>query len=279
MSPGVGEESSGARARSGGAPLALPGARRRDDPATTAAIGLLAYASADVAHHLLGHGGACLALGGRIVSLSSVFVACTVRGTAVDLAGPFANLAVGLSALTAASCVSRGTPSTTLLFLALAAGFNLLWFGLQLSFSAATGIDDWAWTLSAAQAGTTVRLALVALGGLGSLLAVRAVARRMAAFARPEARARRLVLTAWLTAGAFACVTALFDSAPLAAILRHAAPQSFLLSIGLLLVPAFAARSPASAVAPAHAFSATWVLAAVVVAAASIVFLGRRLAV
>ena len=31
----------------------------RDDLVTLVAIGLLAYATADIAHHVLGHGGAC----------------------------------------------------------------------------------------------------------------------------------------------------------------------------------------------------------------------------
>lgn len=95
----------------------------RDDLAMLVAIGLLAYAAADIAHHVLGHGGACLALGGRIVLLSSIFVDCTVRGSAIDLAGPFANLAVGLAALALAHHLSAA--STARLFFALAAGFNL----------------------------------------------------------------------------------------------------------------------------------------------------------
>ena len=60
----------------------------RDDLVTLVAIGLLAYATADIAHHVLGHGATCLALGGRIVLLSSIFVDCTVRGSAIDRPGP-----------------------------------------------------------------------------------------------------------------------------------------------------------------------------------------------
>src|SRR5208282_5248241 len=100
----------------------------RDDLVTLVAIGLLAYAAADIAHHVLGHGGACLALGGRIVSLSSIFADCTVRGSAIDLAGPFANLAVGWAALALAYRPSAN--SAARLFFALTAGFNLFWFAL-----------------------------------------------------------------------------------------------------------------------------------------------------
>jgi hypothetical protein len=55
----------------------------KDNTATIAAIGLLAYASADIAHHALGHGAACLGLGGRIISLSSIFVNCSLHGATI----------------------------------------------------------------------------------------------------------------------------------------------------------------------------------------------------
>ena len=57
----------------------------KDNIVTIAAIGLLAYASADIGHHAFGHGAACLGLGGRILSLSSIFVNCSLRGAAIDL--------------------------------------------------------------------------------------------------------------------------------------------------------------------------------------------------
>ena len=243
----------------------------RDDLVTLVAIGLLAYATADIAHHVLGHGGACLALGGRIVLLSSIFVNCTVRGSAIDLAGPFANLAVGLAALALAHRLSA--PSTVRLFFALAAGFNLFWFALMLLFSAATRTDDFAWPMAAFHVSEPLRYGLIALGGLLYVLSVHAVAVPMAGYARPRARVWRIVVAAWLTAGVFACATALFDRHPAAAILHHAAPQSFILSIGLLFLPQRAAQI-STAVSPVIGFSVRWVAAALITAAASMVFLG-----
>ncbi len=95
----------------------------------------------------------------------------------------------------------------------------------------------------------------------------------MAGYARPQARAWRIVVMAWLTAGVFACATALFDRHPAAAILHHAAPQSLILSIGLLFLPQRAVRT-STAVSSTIGFSIRWVAAAVIVAAASMVFLG-----
>jgi hypothetical protein len=239
-----------------------------DNLATLIAIGLLAYASADIAHHVLGHGGACFALGGHVISLSSIFVDCTVRNYFADMAGPFANLAVGLIALAAAR---RAKNASTSLFLSLAAGFNLLWFALQFLSSIATRTDDFAWLTF--QAGAAVRYGLIAFGALLYVIFIRLASAAMADFAKPATRLRRVVWIAWLTAGIFACLTALFDHHPAAALLHHAAPQSFILSIGLLFTPRGAARL-SSANAPPVGFSVAWIAAALAIAAASIAFLG-----
>jgi hypothetical protein len=123
-------------------------------------------------------------------------------------------------------------------------------------------------------AGAWARYALIALGALGYLLSVRAVAKPMAGFARPQVRAQRIVLTSWLTAGCLACLTAVFDHHPIAAILHHAAPQSLLLAIGLLFVPARAVQHRSAIEQPRIEFSFSWILAALVVAAVSVAFLG-----
>lgn len=249
-----------------------------DDFVTVASIGLLAYASADVAHHVLGHGGACLALGGHIRSLSSIFVDCTVLRFSFGLAGPAANLAVGLIALAAARW-ARSASSASRLFLALAAGFNLLWFFLQLLFSAATRTDDYSWAMRALHADAAVQYGLIAIGALGYLFTIYIVAKPIAGFADLRERPRRIVLIAWTTGGTFACATALFGHNPLTAILRHAAPQSFGLSVGLLFVPRFAIPPPSVAGQPPIGKSVPWILAACVVAALSIVLLGPGIAI
>jgi hypothetical protein len=254
-------------------------AQARDNTVTIAAIGLLAYASADIAHHALGHGAACLGLGGRIISPSSIFVNCSLHGSTIDLAGPCANLVLGLVALLGAHCASSAS-STTRLFYILVAAFNLLWFSLQLAFSAATRTDDWAWPIHEFHLTGPVRYGMIAVGALAYLLTIRAIAAQMAPLANPLTRARAIVFTAWLTAGALACATAAFDHHAVAAIWRHAAPQSFVLSLGLLFVPARAAASPsASGRAATIVFSVPWVVAAAIVAAASILFLGPGVAI
>jgi hypothetical protein len=251
------------------------GAASKDNLATVGAIGLLAYVSADIAHHALGHGAACLALGGRIRSLSSVFVDCSLTGAAVDLAGPFANLVVGLAAVLCIRIVHR-TSAAARLFFILGAAFNLLWFELQLVVSAATRTDDWAWAMQEFHVGGSLRYAMIAIGALLYVLTVQFVGSQMAPFAHPRIRAKTIVGTAWLTAGAIACGTAAFDHNAVAAIVRHAAPQSLLLSIGLLFVPARAARLASSdGAATTLSRSVPWIVVAIIIGAASMVLLGR----
>ena len=248
--------------------------RPTDEPATVAAVGVVAYVAADLAHHALGHGAACLASGGRINLLSSVFVDCSLRGSRIDLAGPMANLILGLIAVAAVRAVPR--PATRArLFCLLLAAFNLLWFGMQLAFSAATRTDDWAWAMHEFHVAEPARLGAIALGGLAYFLAVGALSRAAAPFAATRARAMKIMRVAWIAAGAIACATAALDHDPVSAILRHAAPQSLLVSVGLLFVPAGAARryvrgNAAGAIAPSPA----WIIAAVIMGALSIGFLG-----
>lgn len=254
-------------------------ADRKDSVVTIAAIGLLAYASADVTHHALGHGAACLVLGGQIVFLSSSYVHCSLRGATIDLAGPLANLVLGLGALLAARMTSSRS-SATRLFLVLVAAFNLLWLTLQLVFSAATRTDDWAWAMHQLHVGAPIRIGMIVVGIVCYAATVRACAVQLAQFGHPRARLGRIVLTAWLTAGALATATAAFDPSAGAVLVRHVLEQSLGLSIGLLFVPVRASRlaSPEGEAALVP-FSWVWVAAAAMVGAASVALLGPGIAI
>jgi hypothetical protein len=250
----------------------------KDSIGTIAAIGLLAYASADIAHHVFGHGATCLMLGGRIILLTSVFVNCSLRGATIDIVGPLANLVVGLVALLTLHFKTRASSAVRLCCILMAA-FNLLWFALQLVSSAARRIDDWAWAMHEFHVSEPIRYGLIAVGALSYLLTVRVIATCMVAFAHPRARARTIVLTAWLTAGVIACATAAFDHNPRITLLR-AIPQALVLSIGILFVPRRASKLSASVpnAEPIH-FSFVRATAAFVVGIASILLLGPGFAI
>lgn len=124
-----------------------------------------------------------------------------------------------------------------------------------------------------------IRFAMIVIGVVAYVVTVRATSLRMAPFARPRARASTIVLTVWLTAGVIASATAIFDHSFSGTLLRHVVEQSLGLSIGLLFVPARAARlTSGDLVESPLPFSIPWTVAAAVVGAASIVFLGPGVA-
>lgn len=248
-----------------------------DSPATVAAIGLLAYVAADVTHHVLGHGGACWAVGGRIMFLSSVSVVCSCQNAVVDLAGPLANLLLGAGALAAARWLP-GTAASGRLFWLLTAGFNLLYFAGQLLFDVAARTDDWAWPLRYYRTPAFARYGLLALGVAVYWLTIRLLGVELASFASPQTRLTGLLRRAWGTAGLIACATAALDHPAINFIFLRAIPQALVLPLGLLVVPAFAARQAVpSHVAESLAYSTRWVWWAVAVGSASIAWLGPGL--
>jgi len=110
------------------------------------------------------------------------YVACTVTGGPVDLAGPAANLVAGLAAW-GTGRVTRRSPVVHLTLL-LTAAFNLFWFEGQLVFDAATARDDWQELLRAVAYSPAWRIGLVGVGAATYLLTVRglgAALRRLAA--------------------------------------------------------------------------------------------------
>jgi hypothetical protein len=213
-----------------------------------------------------------VALGGTINRLSAVFVDCSVRSSAIDLAGPLANLAIGLLALLPARIVRDATQR---LFWILVAAFNLFWVEMQLAFSAATRTDDWAWFLQETQAGNGVRYGLIAAGVVTYALTTRLIARDIAPFAQPTSRARRIVTTAWLAAGGIAGLTACLDPNAGWVFVHRAIPQSVILAIGLLFVPNRVIRPiRPEGVAPTLTRSTRWIIAALIAGVASVALLG-----
>jgi len=74
-------------------------AATKDDAATIGAISLVAMCLVTFDHEALGHGGTCLAAGGRILELTSAIFRCDLRSPWIAPAGPIANLVMGTLAL------------------------------------------------------------------------------------------------------------------------------------------------------------------------------------
>jgi hypothetical protein len=275
----------------------------RDDAPTLIALAVLAFIAADVAHEVIGHGAAFLALGGRsFVMTTTRWIA---RGAVADsagrmftgfehgdlysrifsLGGPLGGLLfAGLAGLTL-----RGLPRAGVrlrLFLWLALAFNLLWAIGYLIYSGALGIGDWAEAVRDLLPAPVWRLALTAAGLLLYDLALRTLARELGRFVpvnEPEdrVRVRRLVWISYGAAGAIACAAALFDPHGAGEVYKSAAPASLLANAGLLLLPGLLRRYPsASGIARQPvARSLVWILAALLAAALFVGFLGPGVSV
>ena len=121
----------------------------RHDLLTVAALGLVAYALANPLHEGLGHGGACLLVGGKPLVLSSMHFDGDTKGLPrganrlIAAGGTLVNLLVGGIAL-AALLRSRILPAQVRYFLWLFAFVNLFQGTGYFLFSGVAGIGDWA---------------------------------------------------------------------------------------------------------------------------------------
>jgi hypothetical protein len=112
-----------------------------DDSATVVAI----------CHETLGHGLACLGLGGHVRLLASIWFRCSIYAPIIDAGGPLGNLIAGLLALGLLGYIRPG--STRRLFLFMFGALNLFWFTAQLAYESLTHThDDWYWLLQSAPA-------------------------------------------------------------------------------------------------------------------------------
>ena len=140
------------------------------DLVTVASLAVLAYAAANVLHEGLGHGGACVLVGGTPRLLTSVSFECDVTAGAstasriVAAAGTIVNLIAGGLAALAYARGRDGSPVTRF-FLWLFATVNLLQaFGYFL-FSGVGRIGDWAAVMAPIQPVWAWRIGLAVAGG------------------------------------------------------------------------------------------------------------------
>jgi hypothetical protein len=195
---------------------------------TLAAIAAVAFIVACVSHEAVGHGGMCLAIGGRITLLTSVYFRCTNGGPLTDAAGPLMNLIVGAACWLLAR--NRPLASQSRLFFVLAMAFNLFWGGGYFIFSAVTNTGDWAFVLRdlSLEPRWLWRLLMGALGVGIYVGAVQAVGRHF-----PPGTP---LVWPYLVAGIVSCVAALFYVGPVLPAVREAARESFEANVGLLFV-------------------------------------------
>ena len=235
---------------------------------TLVAIAAFAFIIACVAHEAIGHGGACLAVGGRITLLTSVYFHCTNGGPLTDAAGPLMNLVVGTACWLYLR--TRFVSSNLRLFLAFAMAFNLFWGAGYFILSAITNTGDWAFVLRdlALEPPWAWRLLMGSVGFLFYVLSTRAVAACLPP--RPP------LIAPYLVAGAVSCGAALFFPGPVLSAIREAAQESLGASVGLLvLANRNARRAQLQSSVLLVPYSTRWLLSSILVTIAFFLLLGR----
>jgi len=256
------------------------------DRLTVAAIAVLAYAVANVAHEGVGHAGACLAVGGMPVALSAVHFEGMLEGLPSSArrwqaaGGTVVNFALGLLCLWALRRGHGATPARYLLWLL--ATLNLLQaFGYWL-FSGVGRVGDWAVVVDGFEPAWAWRLGLAVLGLAGYWMTVLLSLRLLLPFlGGVEGRLRRaldLTVVPYVAGGLLYVAAGLLNPHGLRLVAISAAAASFGGASALAWMAQLLRNTrayPPSAEAPLSLpSSGAWRLAALLVAAVFVVVLG-----
>jgi hypothetical protein len=193
-------------------------------------IAFAAYLAADLAHEALGHGGACLALGGRVLMVDTTFEDCSIKSYLIDGAGPMMGILVALLAWAGAR-VAR--TQSLRLFLVLLFAFAAFW---NVGYMIKSGLmydGDWHFVIANLQPAAAWHIGLAILG-----IALYIVAMRMLVRVWPageDMTSSAFALIAYVAAAALSAAGGALDPKGHAAILTDALPSS-LGAIGLVLV-------------------------------------------
>lgn len=243
----------------------VAGARAR---ATSVAAGTSAFVIACIAHEAIGHGGACLASGGRIELLTSVFFRCAPSPWWVDLAGPATNALVACVALALLRLPSTMSAATRLLFV-LVFAFDGGWAAGYAIYSAVTIRGDLAFLFDGIAMPQSMALR-IALGTAGVFLYVAVV---RAAMARLPASAP--VVVPCFAAIALGCMAAAAFPGATLPVLREGLLEGIGATLGLLLASRPGALRVASRDEGMPEWPARYLMACAVAAIAFVWVLGH----
>ena len=255
--------------------------RSLPDLLTVTAIALVAYAASNVSHEAVGHGAACVALGGKPNVLSSVHFECNEEAISalarrgVAAAGTIVNFiagAIGLVALKATNPVRKPHISY---FLWLFTTLNLLMGAGYFLFSGVGNIGDWADVASGTVSPFVWRPAMAVLGGAVYFLLARQSGQWLGALVGSDdlsmRRSRLLSVPAYVAGGLLFCLSGLFNPVGPVLIAISAAAASFGGASGLLWLIQFTRGSKRSAEPVELERSYAWIVAGCI---ASVIFVG-----
>lgn len=248
----------------------------RVDLLTVIAVGIIAYAAADLVHEALGHGLTCLLLGFRMTRLSTVALEAVSDGYLVPASGSIANVVAGAVSL-AFFHRARGF-SATRYFLWLFALINLLNGVGYLLFSGLSNFGDWSAVIAGFTPHWAWRAGLVVAGAALYIWAVRIGAAAMRELVAQGLLARRdlnrLLLPAYIAGGLLMTAASVFNPISPKLILLSGAAASFGSSCGLINIAGMVNQDGETSTPTPLPPSRAWIIAAVPVAAVFVGILG-----
>jgi hypothetical protein len=261
----------------------------RVDPLTLVAVAVVAYALTNVAHEGLGHGGACVIVGGQPRELSAVYFDCgdehisAAAARWVAAGGTLVNLAVAALAWIGLRASGRGVT----------VGRYFLWLVMTLSLLQATGywmfsglanIGDWAAVTEGLTPAWPFRVLLSVAGIGGYYLAARVAMGTLAPFLGPAegriAHARRLMVLPYFAGGVLYVAAGLLNPVSPMLVLISAAAASFGGTSALMWMHNFLrapGRAPVETAPLAVPRSMAWIALGAAVAAVFVGVLGRTI--
>lgn len=262
--------------------------RVRVDVLTLIAVAIVAYTLTNFLHEGLGHGGMCALQGGTAATISTMHCECegelsTAASKAVTASGSVVNLLVGLGLLVGLRS-RRGLPGWGRYFLWLMTVLNLLIAGGYLLAFSFFRIGDWGKFPTGLPFEWGIRVLQFVLGFGISFLALRAGWHALFQFlpGGDDARAvaKRLCRIPFWTGGTFAVLSGLNNPLAGKLLLLSAVAATFGGSFWLWGMPAWNRDlPPADSPGVRLDRSVAWIVAAVLIAAARVIWLGPGLRV
>jgi hypothetical protein len=268
-------------------PPAVPAQTGGIDAPTVIAVAIIAYAFANLLHEAVGHGGACLLVGGTPLTLSSMHFDGDFTGfprwagRVVAAGGTLVNFIAAAVALFFWRRTS-GSPSVANYFLWLFGVVNLMQGTGYLLFSGVAGVGDWAEVVGGLPFQFGWHAALAIVGGVSYWLSVRFAFRALAPYLSRDLtvrhrRAVKLALVPYVSGGVLYVVAGLLNPLGLIIVLISAVAASFGGTSGLAWGVQLLRRSGTSSHPEAPAGiqrSKGWIAAAAAVAIVFVAVLG-----
>ena len=173
-----------------------------DDVATVAAAGVLAATLAALFHETVGHGIGCVAVGGYVTLLTSIWFRCHGATPLTDAAGAIAGMIIGALALMIPP--HRVHNTAIRLALLMFGAISLFWVAAQLITHPVFDRDDWHFIALRMHWPWIWRPTLAIIGVVSYAAIVRWIVILLHSAAAPSTRAIRLAYVAAAASAAFA---------------------------------------------------------------------------